>query len=291
MERSKEEIHAFLSKINEDLREFITKTIKQGDYENGEWSHLFDDGKNPRCFEMLGCGKEDCPVYSSDDYRCWLQVGTLCGREAQGDFAKKFGNCLRCKVFQHYHKEPVRSLYENIDILISHLTGEVGEYRRRSITDRLTGVYNRNFFEELIGRELDKAARLNLHSSFMMTDLDGLKGINDSLGHLTGDVYLKEASKLLQNSVRYSDVVFRMGGDEFLIFLINAAAEECNQCCQRISKEIERWNSDNAPLLGAPLSISVGTSTLAPGQRDFLTAIKHADAEMYRNKAARRADR
>ena len=291
MERSKEEIHAFLSKISEDLQEFVTKAIKEEDGLGSEWSHLFDGGQNPKCYQMMGCSKTYCPMHGSNDYRCWLQPGTFCGRKPLGDFAEKFSNCLQCEVYQFYHREPIRSLYENIDILISHLTGEVGEYRLRSFTDRLTGVFNRNFFEELIRREVDKAVRMGFPCSFMMIDLNDFKEINDAHGHLTGDFYLKEAAKLLQSCVRYSDVVFRIGGDEFLILLTNADEQGCDGCYQRICQEVEQWNAKYASEHGAELSLSIGMATLQPGEREFEEAIRRADAEMYRQKAAKKADR
>jgi len=286
MEHSQEELHDFITKLNGDLYEFIARTIQNESDTGKEWSHLFDIGKSPKCHELIGCSNSNCPVYSNgnNDYRCWLQVGTLCGREVQGTFAQKFGTCVKCEVYTHYQREPVRALYENIDILISHLTGEVGEYRRRSITDRLTGAYNRNYFDELIGREVDKAVRLELPTSFLMIDLDRFKQINDQLGHLTGDHYLKETVKLLKSNIRYSDVVVRIGGDEFLILLVNTSQQESEGCRNRIHHAVEKWNDENERTNGARLSFSIGIATLQPGERDYLAAIQRADALMYSEK-------
>ena len=93
------------------------------------------------------------------------------------------------------------------------------ENRRLSITDPLTGVYNRRYLMEQLPREIDRAARYGRQLSTIMCDVDHFKKINDTHGHLTGDEVLKWFATTLQSGVRTSDWIARYGGEEFVIVL------------------------------------------------------------------------
>jgi diguanylate cyclase (GGDEF)-like protein len=91
------------------------------------------------------------------------------------------------------------------------------ELLRISRTDKLTGIFNRAYLEEILCREIDKAKRYQTCLSLIMFDLDNYKNINDSLGHLAGDMVLRRVADAVNANVRNSDFLARWGGDEFMI--------------------------------------------------------------------------
>ena len=144
--------------------------------------------------------------------------------------------------------------------------------------DSLTGLYNRAFFEgELHRLEIEKV----LPVSILVGDVDGLKSVNDRLGHSAGDELLHSTALILKKSFRSVDVVARIGGDEFAIILPEANQEVAERSLQRIAESIHSYNQTH-PLL--PLSISIGvaaTSTPIP----LSDLMREADWRMYNQKA------
>ena len=103
-----------------------------------------------------------------------------------------------------------------------------GKLRRMVITDPLTGCRNRRFFDEIIGRELQRHRRYGIPLSLLFVDIDRFKAINDTLGHDVGDDVLRDVAAFLLSNIREADYVFRWGGDEFLV-LISCAEDEARQ--------------------------------------------------------------
>jgi two-component system, cell cycle response regulator len=128
--------------------------------------------------------------------------------------------------------------------------------------DPLTGVYVRRFFEQWLLRELRTAYRTRQPLSLLMIDLDGLKHINDSLGHLAGDQALAELGNVLRRAVRTSDIVGRYGGDEFAILLPQTPLEGAETVGLRI---LDFMQSARITLSPTPLALagSLGLGTLA----------------------------
>lgn len=285
------EIYEFLTRINQDLDNFIVKTIQEGSGVNPEWSKLFKDKTKPRCWESLSCDKTECPVRHTDNYRCWLIAGTLCEGKVQGKFAQKFGTCTKCEIYKMYHETPVRALYENINILINHLTGEAQEFHRKAITDRMTRLYNRAYFDEIIQREIAVSQRNKTEIALMLIDMDGLKIINDTSGHILGDTYIKTLARILEGTIRSSEYVFRIGGDEFVVLLLDAKQNSISHCEQRIREQVNEWNMQRDSDTPHLLSVSIGTTKLSEHNHDPQTSIKIADERMYEEKRKKHSQR
>jgi diguanylate cyclase (GGDEF)-like protein len=161
--------------------------------------------------------------------------------------------------------------------------------RQQSFTDPLTEIYNRRSLEDIAGRFISHARRLNTSLTLLLIDVDRFKDVNTKFGHLTGDVVLADAAGLLKSSVRGSDAVFRYGGDEFLIILADTSRVGAATVIERIRTYLADWNHAG-PLEGFELSFSIGISEWSNGMTlDEL--LDEADREMYAAKASRSHDR
>jgi len=156
--------------------------------------------------------------------------------------------------------------------------------RLQSFTDPLTEVYNRRSLEEMAGRFISHARRLQSPLTFMLIDVDRFKEVNTRFGHLTGDFVLAEVATLLRSSVRGSDAVVRYGGDEFLIILADTGASGAGRVVQRIMKYLVDWNG-SGHLDGFDLALSIGLSEWSDG-RTLDEMLDSADRAMYVKKAS-----
>jgi diguanylate cyclase (GGDEF)-like protein len=152
-----------------------------------------------------------------------------------------------------------------------------------AIKDPLTGAYNRAYFNEFMEKTIERAGRYKEFISFIMIDLDGFKQLNDQYGHQAGDDMLVEVANLLRGSMRGLDLLFRYGGDEFLIVLPHANCGEAMSIMGRIRKAVEKWNSESNQYGDFRLSLSLGCSTWKKGD-DLLAKIREADSLMYEEK-------
>jgi diguanylate cyclase len=145
-----------------------------------------------------------------------------------------------------------------------------------SYHDYLTGLYNRRFFEEELKRH---DVSRNLPISIVMGDVNGLKLINDSFGHPTGDELLKKAAELIVKACRADDIVARLGGDEFVVLLPKAGEEDAARLIKRVQTELIEENFS-----GIPLSVSFGQATKTQGEESMNELLKGAEDHMYRHK-------
>ncbi len=124
-------------------------------------------------------------------------------------------------------------------------------------SDKLTGVYVRSFFEQWLLRELRNALRQRTPLSLILLDLDRLKQINDTSGHLAGDHALAIMGSVLTNAIRTSDFVGRFGGDEFVVLLPNTPLENVHVVIKRIQEYLKQKNAEEN-FCGIPVECSIG---------------------------------
>jgi len=150
-----------------------------------------------------------------------------------------------------------------------------------SFHDALTGLYNRTYFEEEL-RLLEEGCFVPV--GIIVCDVDGLKLVNDTLGHSTGDQLLRLAADIIKACFRPEDLIFRIGGDEFTIILPKSEYLLVQQACLRIRKAVEKYNEQNTEF---PLSLSVGFSVSGQTSANVNDVFKEADNNMYREKLHR----
>ncbi len=145
-----------------------------------------------------------------------------------------------------------------------------------SFHDSLTGLYNRHFLEEEMKR-LNVERQLPL--SMIMADLNGLKLINDTYGHATGDELLKRAAAILKSSCREEDIIARWGGDEFVVLLPGTSENKAASISKRINKHCREVYINNVPV-----SIALGLVTWQKTRDDLSDMLKEAEDNMYKQK-------
>lgn len=153
-----------------------------------------------------------------------------------------------------------------------------------SITDPLTGIYNRRFFMETLNNEILKLRRLGGVISVVLFDLDFFKMVNDEFGHLTGDEVLKSFAKTLRINIRGYDVPARYGGDEFILLLVRTDKEVAKIIAERVVSTFQR--TDDYPSFVPRLLVSCGIAD--SNESESIDGIlRLADSRMYKAKASR----
>ncbi len=164
------------------------------------------------------------------------------------------------------------------------------QLRQLSMEDDMTGLNNRRGFLLLAEQELRAAERRNSRLTLFFIDLDGLKRINDTLGHKVGDQAIIETATILRKLFRRSDILARLGGDEFLALSFDTGEEDHGaQIVERLEAEIKRRN--DLPGRFYQLSVSIGSVPIPNGSdRSIESHIRDADKIMYTNKRAKKMD-
>jgi diguanylate cyclase (GGDEF)-like protein len=170
--------------------------------------------------------------------------------------------------------------------VFSTVLARMGE-RQRSLSRResLTGCFNRRAFYELFPREVDRARRLGQGVALVFLDIDHFKRINDRHGHEAGDRVLQQLSARLRGIIRETDLLFRWGGEEFVILLPHTGPGEAPALGERVRAAVaERPFMANGSHAAVPITVSVGVVGTAAGPIDPDTLLARADAACYRAK-------
>lgn len=155
--------------------------------------------------------------------------------------------------------------------------------RYLSLVDPLTGLYNRRHLDCNLDREFLRAKRYGSELSLAVIDIDFFKKINDTYGHLCGDYILKETAYLILDSFRKTDLVFRYGGEEFVVLLTETSLESAQIPLERLRKNIENYpfkfkNQD------IKLTISIGAAGISSQIVSSGDLLDSADMALYRAK-------
>jgi diguanylate cyclase (GGDEF)-like protein/PAS domain S-box-containing protein len=232
---------------------------------------LFPEDERARVREL---STEDEVGYEA---RMLRRDGSTFPVEVRGRFAKFHNDVVRLAVIRDITEKKQRE---------AELLEKTEQLRALSLRDELTGLYNRRGFMEIAEHHLKTDQRARKPCAVFFADLNGLKLINDQLGHEMGDRAIREAARVLESVFRASDVVARLGGDEFAIF-----ASECDDlgvvaAAMRLERAVSDLNDTSTNRYR--LSVSVGAAVLhADEPRDLAALMQAADQNMYDVKRAR----
>jgi len=155
---------------------------------------------------------------------------------------------------------------------------------RAAQTDPLTGVKNRTCFEDSINREIDIAHRSGRDLSLLVVDIDHFKAINDSYGHAMGDCVIQRVAQKMAQCMRKSDMLFRYGGEEFVLILSNTPPQGAHLLADRIRKQIENatytCQTGECDEEAFNVTVSLGVTSLAE-EDDLNTFFQRADEALY----------
>ena len=177
-------------------------------------------------------------------------------------------------------------------LLVFLLTGALvstwNRAHRLSMRDPLTGLFNRRYLEETMGRELPRARRMGEDVGVIVLDLDHFKRLNDTYGHDAGDHVLARMGDLLRHATRGSDVACRFGGEEFAVILPGASLEVARKRAEAIRSAFEALDIDFDGRRIGPFTLSAGVAALPPDSQDWAAALQQADRALYAAKQAGR---
>ena len=196
-------------------------------------------------------------------------------------------------------QDELKRVNEHLEDLVDErtraLSAEIAERRRlqdelraRSSEDELTGLLNRRGFMTLAEQHWRRAVRTGQEFAVLYMDLDGLKQINDARGHAAGDEALRLAARALQLTCRESDILARIGGDEFAVLLADCQPGLVPLITARLEGSLTRLSAGEAP--PDQVSMSVGFAQFDADHRaNIEDLLKQADARMYAHKQRRSA--
>jgi diguanylate cyclase (GGDEF)-like protein len=192
-------------------------------------------------------------------------------------------------VFDEEPREIAEFEIEALQELAAMVEAEVASLTL-AIGDELTGLSNRRGFDMLGERLLAAARTLSLPVAAVYADLDNMKPINDRFGHEAGDRALIAVGRLLEESLRESDLIARLGGDEFCVLLVGAASADAAGAIARVGEALGRRNAETAEPF--ELSLSIGIAESAPGEETSLERlVADADLKMLEAKRAKKLAR
>lgn len=203
----------------------------------------------------------------------------------QLEFDEEYIGDLTIMRIMAFAPDDVKCVEEQLNLLLMPLRNAVNftsavESARH---DPLTGMRNRATLDDELAREIKLSVRHNQDLSLVILDLDDFKVINDTYGHLAGDLVLKNVATTIRSLVRETDLVYRFGGEEFLTILSNTKLDGAKIMGERLRAALESSNQDyqNQRL---KVTASIGIATLEPG--DSLSSfLDRADQALYRAKA------
>jgi diguanylate cyclase (GGDEF)-like protein/PAS domain S-box-containing protein len=152
-----------------------------------------------------------------------------------------------------------------------------------AMTDYLTSLYNRRYFMQRGAEEFKRVGRTNQPLSLLMLDIDQFKKVNDTHGHEAGDMALQQVAATLKSSLRETDILGRIGGEEFAVLLPNTPLKEAAILAERVCRSVGNLGI-KIPAAILTITISIGVVMLKSPMQDIDDMLKHADSAMYKAK-------
>ncbi|HWR02911.1 MAG TPA: diguanylate cyclase [Humidesulfovibrio sp.] len=183
-----------------------------------------------------------------------------------------------CDYFMNLHPKMRDPVIVEVQVLL--------QKEKSALLDELTGLYNRRYFNDAIGREVERFKRFGQRFSLVMLDVDHFKRFNDTYGHTAGDDALRTVSSVLQNTARSFDHVVRYGGEEFALILPHTDADQAVAAAERMrcaiaANPVKVGNQD------VPITVSLGAATFPEDAINARDLVCRADEALYEAKRTR----
>jgi diguanylate cyclase (GGDEF)-like protein len=131
-------------------------------------------------------------------------------------------------------------------------------YAHAAAVDPVTNLFNRRYFQVRLDEELQRSKRHQIPIALLLIDVDDFKAVNDSAGHLAGDVVLRDLGEILRSCVRVFDVCARFGGEEFVIIMPGGTKENAFRIAERIRRRVEAYRPSEPSMEGLRITVSIG---------------------------------
>lgn len=183
---------------------------------------------------------------------------------------------------QHHHANInyLKNNLNNINTIFNQLLYE----HNYATHDSLTELYNRHYFDKIMSYTINDYQKNKNKFSVLMIDLDDFKNVNDSYGHATGDIVLKQVADVLLTSISNNDLATRIGGDEFAVILINTDLNEAKLVAEKIRKNIVNLTINTANAKKIKISASIGISNYPDTASEPLGLMSNMDIALYQAK-------
>lgn len=250
--------------------------------------HCFDNILVHTDLEGTNLCLDGCPLQSS------LQTGK--DRTVNEVFLKcKNGERLpvyvKTSLYNHDGRDYAVEIFGELESVAGEdLVARVQELSDSSITDSLSGLFNRRYLDAALSQQFALWERTGRRFGVLYLDIDEFKSINDSLGHSGGDEAIKFLARVIKGSARQMDVAGRYGGDEFVIICAIASPAELLAYGHRLLELVRQSRFGLAEGIGKHLTVSVGATMVAAGDADERASLERADLAMYEAKHRSRDD-
>lgn len=254
---------------------------------------------NWRAADILGCSKDQLmgsevqrfiPPLQEDGQVTMDVINEKSGRVLQGEprmleleLCRCDGTRFEAEMSLNYIKLQGKRMVQVIVRDVTDRKQMEDWLRYLNMHDKPTGLYNRNYFEEEMQRM--QSGRFD-PVGIVVCDVDGLKLVNDNMGHGAGDALLATVARILEKCFRNSDVVARIGGDEFAVLLPNCPSDTVEKACERIREMVIMHRLQMPPV---PISLSIGWAVKKDSSQTMMEIFKAADNHMYKEKPQNRA--
>jgi diguanylate cyclase (GGDEF)-like protein len=176
-------------------------------------------------------------------------------------------------------------IYDVTDVAINRIDLKAANETLQTLsrTDRLTGLFNRGYWEECLNTEFKRCKRTARPSSVLIFDIDHFKKVNDTYGHPAGDQAIKATANMLLETMRETDIAGRYGGEEYVVILINTTAEQALIYAERLRKKIAETIVHHQGI-DISYTISLGICQMADDIPSYSEWIERADQALYQSK-------
>jgi diguanylate cyclase (GGDEF)-like protein/PAS domain S-box-containing protein len=228
----------------------------------------------------------EIPQVRKDGSEMWFDILTMPTYDANNQI-NGFQGIGRDVTERRRQENLLKESQRDLEFRLQEISAQKIDLEEKATRDALTGVYNRRYLDETLPRDLSRAKREAYPVAVIMIDLDHFKQINDCFSHAAGDEVLKATAALLKKYARDSDIICRVGGEEFVVIMpgmsLEAARQRIDQLRQELADSRVHFNGDNITV-----TLSAGIASFPEHGDTVETLIARADEMLYRAKHAGR---